>query len=161
MRKIWNITVNGTNHTIEYKSGFSPKVSVDGQMQKVKSQNWFIVMIDYPILIEDTEVRVVVVGTKADLAINGVYQSNGSEYQPLHKIPMFTSVFIGLSVLGGYFLSGIFGLLVGVLFSVLYVKLALAQKNGAVIAAFIGCTLIQIVLLFVLGGLLFTLNLAA
>ena len=85
MTKKWEVTVNGTNNVIEYKAGFGAKILVNGQAYKVKSQNWFVMMVDYPITIDDTELRVVVIGNKVDLAVNGVYQGSGEQYQPLHK----------------------------------------------------------------------------
>ena len=33
-------------------------------------------MVDYPIMIDDTEIRVVAIGNKVDLAVNGVYQGS-------------------------------------------------------------------------------------
>ena len=62
MTKKWEVTVNGTNNVIEYKAGFGAKILVNGQAYKVKSQNWFVMMVDYPITIDDTELRVVVIG---------------------------------------------------------------------------------------------------
>ena len=93
MTKKWEVTVNGTNNVIEYKAGFGAKILVNGQAYKVKSQNWFVMMVDYPIMIDDTEIRVVVIGNKVDLAVNGVYQGSGEQYQPLHKTPTICNVF--------------------------------------------------------------------
>ena len=95
MTKKWEVTVNGTNNVIEYKAGFGAKILVNGQAYKVKSQNWFVMMVDYPITIDDTELRVVVIGNKVDLAVNGVYQGSGEQYQPLHKTPTICNVFFG------------------------------------------------------------------
>ena len=68
MTKKWEVTVNGTNNVIEYKAGFGAKILVNGQAYKVKSQNWWVMMVDYPIMIDDTEIRVVAIGNKVDLA---------------------------------------------------------------------------------------------
>ena len=94
MTKKWEVTVNGTNNVIEYKAGFGAKILVNGQAYKVKSQNWWVMMVDYPIMIDDTEIRVVAIGNKVDLAVNGVYQGSGGQYQPLHKTPTMCNVFI-------------------------------------------------------------------
>ena len=61
MTKKWEVTVNGTNNVIEYKAGFGAKILVNGQAYKVKSQNWWVMMVDYPIMIDDTEIRVVAI----------------------------------------------------------------------------------------------------
>ena len=50
MTKKWEVTVNGTNNVIEYKAGFGAKILVNGQAYKVKSQNWWVMMVDYPIM---------------------------------------------------------------------------------------------------------------
>lgn len=92
MTKKWEVTVNGTNNVIEYKAGFGAKILVNGQAYKVKSQNWWVMMVDYPIMIDDTEIRVVAIGNKVDLAVNGVYQGSGEQYQPLHKTPTMCNV---------------------------------------------------------------------
>ena len=122
MTKKWEVTVNGTNNVIEYKAGFGAKILVNGQAYKVKSQNWWVMMVDYPIMIDDTEIRVVAIGNKVDLAVNGVYQGSGEQYQPLHKTPTMCNVFIGISCIAGFLLCGWLGLLIGALFGTVYVK---------------------------------------
>ena len=91
MTKKWEVTVNGINNVIEYKTGFGAKILVNGQAYKVKSQNWFVMMVDYPITIDGTEFRVVAIGNKVDLAVNGVYH-----YGKHQQCAMF---FWGLAVL--------------------------------------------------------------
>lgn len=147
MKKAWDVNVNGTVHKIEYQTGFGgAKVLVNGQKYKVKSQNWWINMIDYPVVIEGSELRVVVLGSKARIAVNGVYQDNGEQYVPLHKMPAIASVFIGISCIGGYLLAGWLGLCLGLLFSILYAKMGLSGKTGPMVGAFVGCTAIQVVI---------------
>lgn len=156
MKKTWNVNVHGVTHTVEYKSGIGgPKILVNGEKYRAKSQNWFIVMVDYPVRIDDTELRVVAIGNKVDLAVNGVYLGSGEQYQPLHKIPALSYVFLGISCIGGYFLCGTIGLLIGILFgSLCYVRLGLKGKTGAVIGTFVACTLIQIIIMIAAAFLL-------
>lgn len=149
MTKKWEVTVNGTNNVIEYKAGFGAKILVNGQAYKVKSQNWFVMMVDYPITIDDTEFRVVVIGNKVDLAVNGVYQGSGEQYQPLHKTPTICNVFLGISCIAGFLLCGWIGLLIGVLFGTVYVKQGLAGKVGNAVGAFVGCTVIQLLIMVI------------
>ena len=149
MIKKWEVTVNGTNNVIEYKAGFGAKILVNGQAYKVKSQNWFVMMVDYPITIDDTELRVVVIGNKVDLAVNGVYQGSGEQYQPLHKTPTICNVFLGISCIAGFLLCGWIGLLIGVLFGTVYVKQGLAGKVGNAVGAFVGCTVIQLLIMVI------------
>ena len=153
MKKTWTVDVGGTRHTVEYKALFRRKLVVDGQETKLRSMNWFLNMIDEPVPDVGADVRLVVVGSKARLAVNGTYQEGGEPYVPLQKMPGIADVFIGLSVLGGYFLCGIWGMLIGILFSMLYVKLGLQGKRNALIAAFCGCTVIQFVIMFAVASL--------
>ncbi|WP_231887419.1 hypothetical protein [Paenibacillus jamilae] len=70
----WNVEDQGTQYTIEYKRGFNGgKVIVNGSEQKVKSQNVFLNLIDFPIRLKEKAVNVVVIGNKADLAVDGIY----------------------------------------------------------------------------------------
>ena len=156
MKKTWQVQVNEAEHIIEYKSGLTgDKIIVNGQSFRVRSQNYFLRMIDYPIQIGGTELRVVVIGNKADLAVNGKYQGTGEDYVPLHKIPTLSYVFVGLSCIGGYFVCGIIGVTIGLLFSTLgYIRLGEKGKTGLLIAAFAGCTVVQVLVMFLLAGLL-------
>lgn len=84
MKKTWSFTdMNGAEHSIVYKNGFGNKLIVDGTVYKVKSQNWFINVLDYSIQIAGTDIRLVVLGNKADVAINGVYIGSGEKYVPI------------------------------------------------------------------------------
>ena len=90
--------------------------------------------------------EVVAIGNKVDLAVNGVYQDSGEQYQPLRKTPTMCNVFLGISCIAGFLLCGWIGLLIGILFGTVYVKQGLADKTGNVVGAFIGCTVIQIII---------------
>ena len=140
MKRAWDVNVNGVTHSVEYRAGFGTKVIVNGKVYRAKSQNWFVNMVDYPITIDGAEIRVVAIGNKVDLAVNGRYLGSGEEYIPLHTMPVIANVFIGISTIGGYLFSGIFG----------YPKLGLSGKKGGLIGAFVGCTLIQVVIFIIL-----------
>lgn len=144
----WNVTTpDGVNHTIQYKAGFGgPKVVVDGTAYKAKSSNWFINIVDYAINFGSFECRLVVIGNKMDLAINGVYQGSGKPYEPVNNVPSWIWVLVGFSVIGGWFFCGLFGLLLGVIFSSVYIRLALEKKTGALIGSVIGFLAVLVVL---------------
>lgn len=150
MKKTWNVNVNGVSHTIEYIAKWGLKVSINGETHKIKSQNWFVNTVDYPIKIDDTELRVVAVGNKVDLAVNGIYQDSGESYTPLHKVPILCNVLVAISFIAGWFLCGLIGMVIAVLFAQIYLRQGLAQKMGPVIGAFIGCTIIQVILMYVI-----------
>lgn len=149
MKKTWEVEVDGVKHTVEYKAGFGIKVIVDGEEHKAKSSNWFINMLDYSISFGDAKCNLTVIGNKIDLAVNGTYLGSGKPYEPLSNVPVISYVFLGISVVGGWFLCGLIGALIGLLMGTLYVKMGLEKKIGAVVALFFGCTAIQ-VLIFVL-----------
>lgn len=155
MAKQWNVTINGISHSIEYKTGFGSKLIVDGQVHKLKSQNWFIVMIDCPITIDGSEIRLVVRGNKADIAVNGVYQSNQEPYVPLKNVAAWANVLLGISCIGGWLLCSTVGLLIGILFGYQYINQNLKGKNGLVIGMFIGCTVIQVAIMLVVSQTLY------
>ena len=85
MTKKWEVTVNGTNNVIEYKAGFRQKILVNGQAYKVKSQNWWVMMVDYPIMIDDTEFVLWQSEIKLILLRTEYIRGGGRQYQPLHK----------------------------------------------------------------------------
>lgn len=156
MKKNWDVNVNGVVHTIEYRNGWGmPKIIVNGQTYRAKSQNWFILMIDYPIQIDGAELRVVAIGNKVNLAVNGVYLESNEPYEPLHKVPVISNVFLGISCIGGYFLCALVGLLLGILFGIGYIRLGLKEKIGAVVGSFIACTALQILIMYLVNFVLF------
>lgn len=84
----WDVSVNGKNHTIEIKRGFGAlKVVVDGQVEKVRSQNFWIMLLDREIRIEDKVLNLVMIGSKADLAVDGVFLGSGKKYAPVKASP--------------------------------------------------------------------------
>lgn len=152
--KKWEVESNGVKHEIQYKTGLRRKIIVDGETHKVKSSNAFINVIDYGITFGDTECKLVALGNKVDLAVNGTFLGSNKPYEPISSIPAFIWVLVGVSTLGGYLLSGIFSLLAGLLMSSLYIQFGLQKKTGAVIGSFIGCTAIQLFIFYALVSLL-------
>lgn len=148
--KKWEVESNGVKHEIQYKTGLRKKLIVDGETHKVKSSNAFIHVIDYGITFGDTECKLVVIGNKADLAVNGTFLGSKKTYEPISNIPAYIWVLIGVSTLGGYLLSGIFSLLVGLFMSSLYIQFGFQKKKGAIIGSFIACTAIQLLIFFAL-----------
>ena len=106
------------------------------ERRQVNLQNWSINLIDYPIQIDGTQLRVVAIGNKVDLAVNGVYLGSGETYTPLNKVPAMSNVFIAISCLAGFLLEGLIGLCIGILFGTLYVKKGLEGKHKVVIGRF-------------------------
>ena len=156
MTRSWSIEVGGERYAIEYQAMFRLRIIVNGQVNKVRSQSIVINLIDYPLPIPGADVRVVAVGDKVDLAVNGVYQGSGEAYKPLEQqLPRMVKPMMAVSTIGGIVLSGAIGALVGVVFSMFYAKLALAGKKNKIIPVFIGWVIAQLILM-VIGFMLWS-----
>lgn len=138
--KSWDVTdCNGAVHNISHNiKGGKNVITVDGEVYKAKSSNWFINLLDYAIELPGATCNLVVIGRKADLAVNGVYKSNGNAYEPVSNTPAWIWVLVALSIIGGWFFGGLLCCCIGCLLSILYVQFGLQKKNGAVIGTFIG-----------------------
>ncbi len=145
----WNIEDQGTQYTIEYKRGFNGgKVIVNGSEQKVKSQNAFLNLIDFPIRLKEKAVNVVVIGNKADLAVDGIYLGSNQPYVPVSKAPGWSWAFVVVSLVIGWLFAGVFGLCLGILGSMFYVKSSLSLHqtiNRRVVSCFIVFFIISVV----------------
>lgn len=155
MKKSWAFTdMYGKEHSIVYKAGFGLKLIVDGTTYKLKSQNWFVNVIDYSIEIAGSDIRLVAIGTKVDVAINGTYIGSGEPYVPIQaNTPAWVWVLVGISAVVGFLCNSALGLVIGVAFGTLYINYGIAKKNGKVITVFIVWVVLQAILLF-LGAVL-------
>ena len=75
--------------------------------------NWFIQLIDYAINFGETQCRLVVMGNKVDLAVNGRYLGSGEPYQPIASLPVYVSVLAGISCVLGFLMNSWLGLCLG------------------------------------------------
>lgn len=126
MAKNWTVHADGVDHQIQYKGR---KLIVDGAQYKLKSANWFIQLVDYAINFGDTSCRLVVIGNKVDLAVNGKYLGSGETYEPIANIPVAVSIFAGVSVVLGFLMNGWLGACIGLLLGVLWFNLYLKKKD--------------------------------
>lgn len=136
----WTITDgNGTTHElgIKLKSFGGPQITVDGNTYKVKSNNWFINLIDYSVDFPGVNCHIVMVGNKARLAVNGTYDDDKTPYEPVASIPVWVYVLAGLSVVGGFFVGSWLFAIIGAAFSTLYVSAALKKNNTKIIIFFV------------------------
>lgn len=151
----WEIQAESSTHIIEYKQGFGKKIIVDGVIHKVKSSNPIIDVIDYKIPFDDTDCKLVVLGNKADLAVNGTFLESKKPYEAMNGVPSWVWMFVGISILGGFLVSGIFSLLIGVLMSLFYIQYGLEKKKSHVVSFFKACCVIQLATGFGVASLLF------
>lgn len=148
----WTVNVDGVDHHLEYKS--NKWLIVDGEKYKLKSASWVINLIDYAVNFGDTTCRLVVVGAKADLAVNGKFVGSGKEYEPIGNIPVLVTVFSIVSVVLGFLMNGYLGCAIGCLLAVLYFNMYLKKKSMMpVIIVFVIATICQIALGIVVSGL--------
>lgn len=145
----WNVEDNGTQYSIEYKRGLNGgKIIVNGSEQKVKTQSVFLNLIDFPIKLNHKDVNVVVIGNKADLAIDGVYLGSNKPYVPVSKVPGWSWAFVTLSFAIGWLFAGILGICLGILGSMFYVKSSLSMHqttNRRVVSCLIVFFIISVV----------------
>lgn len=153
--KKWEVDVDGVKHVIQYKAGITRKIIVDGEKYKAKSSNMFINVIDYGITFGNTDCKLVVIGNKADLAVNGTFLGSQKPYEPVSNVASWVWIFVGLSILGGYLIAGLLSLLVGILGSMLYIQFGIQKKNGKVIGSFVACTVMQLLIFFALASILY------
>jgi len=145
MKKSWSFTdMYGNEHSIVYKAGFGLKLIVDGTAYKLKSQNWFVNVIDYSIEIAGSDIRLVAIGNKVDVAINGVYIGSGQPYVPIQaNTPAWVWVLVGISAVVGLLCNSALGVVVGVAFGTFYINFAVSGKKGKVIAIFLVWAVLQ------------------
>ena len=69
----------GNSHKIECRVGGlgGSSVVVDNDRYKLKSSNWFIVVVDYQINLPGAVCNLVVIGNNIRLAVNGVFMEDG------------------------------------------------------------------------------------
>lgn len=151
---IWEVEADGVKHSIQFKPGvFKSKIIVDGETYKVGSSNKFMRLIDYAISFGSTKCNLVVIGNKVDLAVDGVFLESQKPYEPISGLPSWIWVLVGISCLGGWLIAGLFAILIGVIMSMLYIQLGLQKKKKSIIACFVGCTTIQILLAVIIFSL--------
>lgn len=158
MTKSWEVDCDGVRHKVEYKTGFGLKMIIDGQTTKLRSNNMLVSMIDHAFSFGDTKCNLTAIGNKADLAVNGVYLDSGEPYVPHSKVPIWVYILLAINVVGPFIIGGgILGALIGVLFGSAYIRYALRNKTGIVIGLFIGCIVLQLLLIVALASIIFNL----
>lgn len=144
MKNQWTVHANGMDHQIQYKGR---KLIVDGAQYKLKSANWFIQLIDYAIDFGEVSCRLVVVGNKVDLAVNGRFLGTGEPYEPIANVPIAVSIFAGISAVLGFLMNKWLGLCIGILLGSMYFNMFLKKRSmKPVIIAFVIAVIGQIAL---------------
>lgn len=151
MNKEWNVTDSmGNVHKVQCKiGGFGGnKVIIDNDSYKLKSSNWFIVVVDYQIILPGTVCNLVVIGNSVRLAVNGVFLDDGKPYEPVSNVPVWIWVLVAVSCVGGWFFAGIIGMCIGIIMSMFAVKSVLDKKTGLAVVLLAVSIVIELVLMF-------------
>lgn len=100
--KQWTITINGKQNTVIFKPNqWSGKhiLTINGKEIPLKNAPFqSFIGIDQPINIAGKECRFVLIGNKADIAIDGIYVDNKKTYAPLKRMPWWAWLFIAICV---------------------------------------------------------------
>jgi hypothetical protein len=96
--KEWSVNVSGKINQISLKSSQwtgKRQIELNGKPVEIPKKPFqAFTGIDFPIKIGDADVRLVLIGNKADIAINGKYLNSGKPYIPLKGIPWWTWIFV-------------------------------------------------------------------
>ncbi len=139
MQREWNVTDSmGNVHHITYKAGGfgGAKYTIDNDTYKAKSKNWFIFLADYQISLPGAECNLVAVGNKVRLAVNGVYLDDGTPYEPVRNIPVWSNVLVAVAFIFAAISCGVIGAVISVFVCIAILKSSLDRKYGAAIAIF-------------------------
>ena len=82
----WTVTdANGIAHQLgcAVKTFGGPEITVDGNTYKVKSSNFLVNVVDYSVDFPGVNCHIVMVGKKARLVVNGVYDDDKTPYEPV------------------------------------------------------------------------------
>ena len=156
MKKEWVLTDgNGTVHKVQCSiGGFGGnKVIIDNDKYKLKSSNWFIVVVDYQINLPGAVCNLVVIGNNMRLAVNGVYLDDGKPYEPVSNVPVWVWVLVAISCLGGFFFAGVIGMCIGVICSMFAVKAVLDKKNGLALGLLVLSIAVELILMFIVASI--------
>ncbi len=145
MKKEWEIVSRGKTYPVVYETGAAAKVTVNGQEEKLQSQSPWLNVIDHKMLVGHETVHLVVIGKKADLAVNGVYLESGEKYEQIPLVPKPINTLVFLNIAGGILLVNILCGLLGLIFGSLYVRATLKGGIVRMYLTFAMCTLVQVI----------------
>lgn len=133
--KSWNTNILGkaSEITVEFHN-FSGKhkLLVDGKEEKLKHTfKTKLTGLDHGFKVNEKEVRLVITGNKADLAVDGYYLDSKKEYIPLMEMPNWIWIFIiGCLAIPFYTLGGAVPAVIGMLGAILCAKVSVHPSIG-------------------------------
>lgn len=136
----WTVTdANGIAHQLgcAVKTFGGPEITVDGNTYKVKSSNFLVNVVDYSVDFPGVNCHIVMVGKKARLVVNGVYDDDKTPYEPVASIPAWVWVMVVFSIIGGWLICGLLCGVIGIAMSTVYITAALQRNTKKIIGAFV------------------------
>ena len=112
----WTLTVNGEPHEVGIRFGlFRATVHVDGERRAAKSKNMFVRVIDEDVSVDGTDIHIIAMGNRVDVAVDGIYLKSGKPYTSLTQIPIWATVMVPVLMAVGLFSFGVLGFALGLL----------------------------------------------
>lgn len=155
-KKEWNIEIEGNMYNVVLErniwSGRNRLYinEIEQGLLKVPFQAYK--GLDHPIYIGGMECRLVVLGNRADIVMDGLYIESGKPYRPFEKIPFWTWIFIvgciGIPVVNQ---GGLIPAALGILGSVYCIRIGISpyMKTGMKLLASFGVVLLAWALWFI------------
>lgn len=96
----WEIKLKKAKHTVVLKRNYwtGKHLLLIDEVEKPVIFTWqnFFKGLDMPFTIKDEDLRLIILGNKRDLVIDGKYLSNGAPYEPVGPLPGWAWIFIVL-----------------------------------------------------------------
>ena len=157
MMKKWNIVINGKENEIEFIPNQwtgKHKLIINGKETQLKSSPFpAFVGTDQTVNIAGKECHLVIIGNKADLAIDSIYIDSQKPYVPLKGIPWWTWIFIAACIAVPIIsLGGVLPTVAAMICSILCVRVSVTynMKKSLKILSCFGITLMAWLLLALL-----------
>jgi hypothetical protein len=154
--KEWNIEIEGNNYNVVLERSIflgKNKLYINEMQQELMNIPFQTYKgLDQPIYIGGKECRLVVLGNRADIVIDGLYLDSGKPYKPFEKIPVWTWVFIIASMAIPIInVGGLIPAALGILGSVYCIRIGVSpyMKTGMKVLASFGVVLIAWLLYFI------------
>ena len=123
---VWTVEVEGKSHTVEFSGkGLRKHLYIDGIEDPIRSRVPLLTLVDRTIWLGTKPVQIVIVGRKADLAVDGVYLTSGKPYREVNRIPAFVWVFFFLCAFLGLVLADLAGLAAGLVGGYFCIRVAI------------------------------------
>lgn len=155
--KKWIINIDGNDNEVIFvpnKWSGKHKLTVNGEETEIKKTPFqAFTGIDQPITIGEKECRFVLVGNKADIAVDGMYADSKKPYTPLKNMPWWVWIFIAACIAVPIVsLGGALPVVIALLCSTWCVRISVAPDIKTVFKVFycLGISVLAWVLLVVL-----------